>query len=193
MRGYKNAHRFPPVAIHPNDVHVSYPVRTDFDSESMPEHFAARYIVFRPSGIMPEFAIKIDGADLAPIDLRRLPPEDHDGIRRELQRHNSTGLRGWAAKFIVRKNGMALTENQGGHFTYQRSQEAQMTFKDFGGDIQEITLVMINMHPDVERVIIPGGSFGGAVSYMAGAPPVGKALERTGLSRFERTACDMEY
>ena len=29
------------------------------------------------------------------------------------------------------------------------------------------------MHPDVERVVIPGGSFGGSVSYMAGAPPTG--------------------
>ena len=41
-----------------------------------------------------------------------------------------------------------------------------MTFKDFGGNIQEVTLILINMHPDVERVVIPGGSFGGSVSYM---------------------------
>ena len=181
MRGYKKAHRFPPVAIHPNDVHASYPVRTDFDSESMPEHFAARYIVFRPAGIVPEFSIKIDGADLAPIDLRRLLPEDQNGIRSELQRLNGTGLRGWAAKFIVRKRNGTTEIREA--FTYQRSQEAQMTFKDFGGDIQEITLILINMHPDVERVIIPGGSFGGAVSYIAGDTSVGKAIERAGLSR----------
>ena len=172
IRGYRNAHRFPPVAIHPTDVHASYPVRTDFDSESMPEHFSARYIVFRPAGIMPEFAIKIDGADLAPIDLRRFPPEDQSDIRRELQRHNNTGLRGWAAKFVVRKRDGTTEIREA--FTYQRSQEAQMTFKDFGGDIQEITLILINMHPDVERVVIPGGSFGGSVSYMAGAPPTGR-------------------
>ena len=49
-----------------------------------------------------------------------------------------------------------------------------MTFEDFGGDIQEVTLVLINMHPDVERVIVPGGSFGGSVSYIAGAPPAGR-------------------
>ncbi len=30
LPGYRNAHRFPPVAIHPNDVHTSYPIRTDF-------------------------------------------------------------------------------------------------------------------------------------------------------------------
>ena len=169
--GYKNAHRFPPIAIHPNDVHTSYPVRADFDSESMPEHFSARYIVFRPVGVMPEFAVKIDGADLAPIDLRRLAPDDQQNIQSELQRHRNTGLRGWAAKFIVRKRNGTTEIREA--FTYQRSQEAQMTFKDFGGDIQEITLILINMHPDVERVVIPGGSFGGSVSYTAGAPPTG--------------------
>ena len=167
--GYKNAHRFPPIAIHPNDVHTSYPVRVDFDSESMPEHFSSRYIVFRPAGIMPEFAVKIDGADLAPIELHRLSPDDQENIQSELLRHAGTGLRGWAAKFIVKKrNGTTEIKEA---FTYQRSQEAQMIFKDFGGDIQEITLILINMHPDVERVVIPGGSFGGSVSYMAGAPP----------------------
>ena len=171
MPGYRNAHRFPPIAIHPNDVHASYPVRADFDSESMPEHFSTRYIVFRPSGMMPEFAVKIDGADLAPISLQHLAPDDRQDIQDELQRHAGTGLRGWAAKFIVKKrNGTTEIKEA---FTYHRSQEAQITFTDFGGDIQEITLILINMHPDVERVVIPGGSFGGSVSYMAGAPPTG--------------------
>ena len=171
MPGYKFAHRFPPVAIHPNDVHTSYPIRTDFDSEAMPEHFASRYIVFKPAGVVPEFAIKIDGADLAPIDMSNLTHTDRTRIQGELDRHTFTGLRGWAAKFIVKKrNGTTEIKEA---FTYQRSQEAQMTFKDFGGDIQEITLVLINMHPDVEQVIIPGGTFGGAVSYTAGTPPAG--------------------
>ena len=169
MQGYRNAHRFPPVAIHPNDVHTSYPVHADFDSESMPEHFAARYIVFRPTGVLPEFAVRVDGADLGPVDLRRLAPGDQTDIQEELDRLAGTGLRGWAAKFVIkRRDGRAeVTEA----FTYHRSQEAQMTFKDFGGDIQEITLILINMHPDVERVVVPGGSFGGAVSYTAGVPP----------------------
>ena len=171
MSGYRNAHRFPPVAIHPNDVHTSYPVRADFDSESMPEHFSSRYIVFRPAGVMPEFAVKIDGADLAPISLQNLAPDDRVDIQNELQRHAATGLRGWAAKFILKKRDGTTEIREA--FTYHRSQEAQMTFKDFGGDIQEITLILINMHPDVERVVIPGGSFGGFVSYMAGAPPTG--------------------
>ena len=171
MSGYRNAHRFPPIAIHPNDVHESYPVRADFDSESMPEHFSARYIVFRPAGIVPEFAVKIDGADLAPISLQHLAPDDRENIQDELQRHAGTGLRGWAAKFIVKKRDGTTEIREA--FTYHRSQEAQMTFKDFGGDIREITLILINMHPDVERVVIPGGSFGGSVSYIAGTPPVG--------------------
>ena len=120
---------------------------------------------------MPEFAIKIDGADLAPIDMRSLTQNDQRRIQGELDRHTFTGLRGWAAKFIVKKRNGTTEIREA--FTYQRSQEAQMTFKDFGGDIQEIVLVLINMHPDVEQVIIPGGTFGGSVSYTAGTPPTG--------------------
>ncbi len=168
---YRNAHRFPPVAIHITDVHSAYPVRTDFDSESMPEHFSARYVVFKPAGVMPEFAIKIDGADIAPIDMSLLTRDEQRDIQAELNRHTLTGLRGWAAKFIVRKRNGTTEIREA--FTYQRTQEGQITFNDFGGEIQEITLMLINMHPDVERVIIPGGSFGGAISYMAGAPPTG--------------------
>lgn len=172
LPGYRNAHRFPPVAIHPNDVHTNYPIRADFNSEAMPEHFSCRYIVFRPTGIMPEFAVKIDGADLAPIDMSRLTNTDRINIERELSRHNNLGLRGWAAKFVVKKRNGSTEVREA--FTYQRSQEAQMTFTDFGGDIKEITLILINMHPDVEQVIIPGGTFGGSVSYVAGAPPKGQ-------------------
>ena len=172
LPGYRNAERFPPVAIHPNDVHTHYPIRADFNSEAMPEHFSCRYIVFRPSGIMPEFAVKIDGADLAPIDMSRLTPDDQVRIQRELDRHRGTGLRGWAAKFVVKKRNGSTEVREA--FTYQRSQEAQMTFRDFGGNIQEIVLILINMHPDVEQVIIPGGTFGGSVSYTAGAPPKGQ-------------------
>ena len=171
-QGYTNAHRFPPVAIHPNDVHAAYPVRTDFDSESMPEHFAARYIVFQPTGVLPEFAVRIAGAALAPIDMRSLTRDDAEDIQDELNRHTFTGLRGWAAKFIVRKRNGTTEVREA--FTYQRAQEAQLTFEDFGGEIQEITLTLINMHPDVEQVIVPGGTFGGSVSYMAGPPPAGR-------------------
>ena len=170
--GYKNAERFPPVAIHPNDVHSHYPVRTDFDSEAMPEHFSCRYIVFRPQGVMPEFAIKIDGADLAPVDMSILNNSDRSNIESELRRLNNTGLRGWAAKFIIKKRNDKVEIREA--FTYHKSQEAQFTINDFGGVIEEIALILINMHADVEQVVIPGGTHGGFVSFVAGAPPIGQ-------------------
>ncbi len=170
--GYKNAERFPPVAIHPNDVHSHYPVRTDFNSESMPEHFSCRYFVFRPQGVMPEFAIKIDGADLAPADMSILNNSDRRNIESELRRLNNTGLRGWAAKFVVKKRNDKVEIREA--FTYHKSQEAQLTFNDFGGVIEEITLILINMHADVEQVVIPGGTHGGFVSFVAGPPPIGQ-------------------
>ena len=175
--------RQPPVAIHPNDVHTSYPIHTDFNSEAMPEHFASRYIVFKPTGVMPEFAIKIDGADLAPIDMRNLTQTDRTRIQAELTTITDTftGLRGWAAKFIIRK-GNGTTEIKEA-FTYQRSQEAQRTFKDFGGDIQEIALILINMHPDVEQVIIPGGTFGGSCQLYSRRATDRHAFQRTGHTR----------
>ena len=173
-RHYLNGDRFPPVAIHPNDIHDTYPVRIDFDSEAMPEPFSARYIVFEPpSGVvMDEFAIKVDGADIAPIDMSALSLTDRSEIQNELDRLDIYGLRGWGAKFIVEKRDGTHEIREA--FTYQRSQEGQITFNDFGGDIKKITLVLINVRPDVEQVIIPGGKyFGGAVSYMAGRPPAG--------------------
>ena len=82
------------------------------------------------------------------------------------------GLRGWGAKFIVEKRDGTHEIREA--FTYQRSQEGQITFNDFGGDIKKITLILINLRPDVEQVVVPGGAyFGGAVSYMAGRPPAG--------------------
>ncbi|MDE0505856.1 MAG: hypothetical protein OXI86_17400, partial [Candidatus Poribacteria bacterium] len=171
---YFNGHRFPPVAIHPNDIHHSYPLRVDFDAESMPEHFSSRYIVFEPPpGGMDEFAVKIDGADLAPIDMASLNASDRSAIQGELNRLLFTGLRGWGAKFIVERRDGTTTVREG--FTYHRAQETQLTFQDFGGAIRRIVLVLINLQPDVEHVIIPrGGYFGGSVSFMAGTPPRGK-------------------
>lgn len=171
---YFNGHRFPPVAIHPVDVHKTYPVRVDFDSESMPGPFSARYIVFEPplGVVMDEFAVKIDGADLAPIDMNTLTAEDRAEIQTELDRHNGTGLRGWGAKFVVEQRDGSTEVREA--FTYHRSQEAQVTFNDFGGEIKKITLILINVRPDVTHVVIPGGSFfGGSVSYIAGRPPTG--------------------
>ena len=183
---YLNGHRFPPVVIHPHDVHDTYPVRVDFDSEAMPEPFSSRYIVFEPTPgiVMDEFAIKVDGADIAPIDMNSLGLTDRDAIQRELDRLDILGLRGWGAKFIVEKRDGTHEIREA--FTYQRSQEGQIIFNDFGGDIKKITLILINLRPDVEQVVIPGGTFGGSVSYMAGRPPAG-ALSAPTLSQ-ERDA-----
>ena len=171
---YLNGHRFPPVVIHPSDIHDGYPIRVDFDSEAMPEPFSARYIVFEPPPgvVMNEFAVKVDGADIAPIDLSALHVTDRAAIQNELDRLDLFGVRGWGAKFIVEKRDGSHEIREA--FTYQRSQEGQITFNDFGGDIKKITLILINLRPDVEQVVIPGGGyFGGAVSYMAGRPPAG--------------------
>ena len=170
---YFNGHRFPPVVIHPHDVHDTYPVRVDWDSEAMPEPFSSRYIVFEPTPgvVMNEFAIKVDGADIAPIDMSSLKLEDYDNIQDQLDRLNLFGLRGWGTKFIVEKRDGTHEIREA--FPYQRSQEGQITFNDFGGDIKKITLILINVRPDVERVVVPGGAIGGSVSYMAGRPPVG--------------------
>ena len=170
---YLNGHRFPPVVIHPHDMHNTYPVRVDWDSEAMPEPFSSRYVVFEPTPgiVMNEFAVKVDGADIAPIDMSVLGVTDRAAIQRELDRLDILGVRGWGAKFIVEKRDGTHEIREA--FTYHRSQEGQITFSDFGGDIKKITLVLINLRPDVEEVVIPGGTFGGSVSYMAGRPPAG--------------------
>ena len=170
---YLNGHRFPPVVIHPHDVHNTYPVRVDWDSEAMPEPFSSRYIVFEPTPgiVMNEFAVKVDGADIAPIDMSPLDIENRSAIQGELDRLAILGVRGWGAKFIVEKRDGTHEIREA--FTYHRSQEGQIIFNDFGGDIKKITLILINLRPDVEEVVIPGGTFGGSVSYMAGPPPAG--------------------
>ncbi len=171
---YFNGHRFPPVAVHASDIHKSYPVRVEFDSESMPEHFSARYVVFEPpTSRIDEFSVKIDGADLAPIDMSALVQDDRSAIQVELDRHTLTGLRGWGAKFVIERQDGTTEIREA--FTYHRSQEAQVTFRGFGVEIQKITLVLINLRPDVEDVVVPGGSyFGGSVTYVAGQSPSGR-------------------
>ena len=179
---YFNGHRFPPVVIHPHDVHNTYPIRVDWDSEAMPEPFSSRYIIFEPTPgiVMNEFAVKVDGADIAPIDMSFLEVTDRAAIQGELDRLDILGVRGWGAKFIVEKRDGTHEIREA--FTYHRSQEGQITFSDFGGDIKKITLILINLRPDVEEVVIPGGTFGGSVSYMAGRPPAG-ALSTPTLSQ----------
>ena len=52
---------------------------------------------------MNEFAVKVDGADIAPIDMSALHVTDRAEIQNELDRLDTFGVRGWGAKFIVEK------------------------------------------------------------------------------------------
>merc|ERR1712098_588082 len=66
-------------------------------------------------------------------------------------------------------------------FLYQKSQSGQITFDGFGSNIQRLTLIMINVRPGTERVIMPyynkekkEGIHPGEFRYMAGEPPKGR-------------------
>jgi len=154
---YFNGHRIPPVAIHLDNVHRRYPVNKNLDSEQMPEHFSSRYVVFEPTpGVNQTLAVKINGGDITDEE--------------DLSRLQNFGLRGWGAKLI-------LEMDDGSHqiddiLTFHRSQEGQNTYKDFGTKIKKIILILINLHPDIER---PGDH----ISYAAGAPPSGRLLTPT--------------
>jgi len=149
---YLNGHRFPPVAVHLDDIHNRYPVFKYFDSQEMPEHFSSRYVVFEPaSDVNQTFAIRIDGGDIN-------DPE-------ELGRLRNFGLRGWGAKLIIEGNDGSVDVDE--IFTFSRSQEGQKTFQDFGAKIKKITLILINLHPDIQHET-------DSISYAAGVPPIGK-------------------
>ena len=149
---YFNGNRFPPVAVHLDDVHNKYPVFKHFDSQEMPEHFSSRYVVFEPSSDVKEnFAIRVNGGDIN-------DPE-------ELSRLRIAGLRGWGAKLIIEESNGSVNVDE--IFTFSQSQEGQKTFQDFGTKIKKITLVLINLHPDIQREY-------NSISYAAGPPPAGK-------------------
>ena len=184
-RHYFNGNRFPRVAINPTNIHNSYPIHRYYNDKEMPEAFGARYVVFNPpedGQVFEDFAVRIDGMDIAPIDLRTIEiAERREKIEKELSRLGSTGLRGWGVKFIVHKSN-GITEDTE-VFTYHRSQEAQMNFQNFGkhSDITKIVLILINIHPDIEQVITPDydqqtgeNATGGSISYNAGVPPAGR-------------------
>ena len=149
---YFKGNRIPPVAIHLDDIYETYPAQRLLDSGQMPEHFGSRYVVFEPSaGVNQTLAVKINGGDIT---------DDED-----LSRLQNFGLRGWSAKLI-------LEMDDGSHqiddiLTFHRSQEGQNTYKDFGTKIRKIILILINLHPDIERI-------GDHISYAAGEPPSGK-------------------
>ena len=153
---YFNGHRYPRVAIHPDDMHSFYPLERQLTHESMPEHFSTRYIVFEPDGRDEPFSIMIDGTDITDSqDLNLLAQQ---------------GLRGWGAKLIIEHTDGRTSIDE--ILPLHRSQLGQRTFESFGRSIRRIVMPLANLTPDVE---MPGSG----VRYVAGIPPRGTLSEPT--------------
>ena len=154
-RFYSRGFEYPPVAIHLDNIHEEYPVRMDLDSEGAPEHLGARYIRFsgrRVRGGQETLSIKVDGSDITESD--------------ELQSLDILGTRGWGAKLIVHRKGRPPKADE--IFLFQMSQEGQRNFADFGTEIEEVVLILSNLHPELDTE---------SISYSAGEPPAGKLSE----------------
>jgi hypothetical protein len=151
-RFYSHGAEYPPVPVHLDDVISKYPMKTDLDTERAPENLGARYIRFLPSAGSQNITIKIDGSDITDIT--------------EIQRLKASGTRGWGAKLIIYQKDRKPRVDE--IMTFPRSQEGQRTYANFGNEIEEIVLVLSNLHPDLDI---------SSVSYSAGQPPVGKLSE----------------
>jgi len=151
-RFYSRGRDYPPIPIHLDDVIAKYPMKTDLDSERAPENLGARYIRFLPSSDQNSITIKVNGTDITDTD--------------ELQRLFTYGTRGWGAKLIVyQKNRSPRVEEM---LLFPSSQEGQITFSNFGSQIEEIVLILSNLHPDLDIY---------GISYSSGQPPKGKLSE----------------
>jgi len=148
-RFYSYGFDYPPVAIHLDNIHQEYPVRMELDSEQAPENLGARYIRFLPSPGQDTLSIKVDGSDIT----------DTDG----LQSLDIWGMRGWGAKLVIHRKGKEPKPDE--IFLFRTSQEGQRNFTDFGTDIEEVVLILSNLHPDLDTQ---------SVSYTAGKQPAGK-------------------
>jgi hypothetical protein len=159
-RFYSHGVEYPPVPIHLDDVISKYPMKTDLDTEESPENLGARYIRFLPQEGQNSISIKIDGSDITDPD--------------DLQRLNSLGTRGWGAKLIIYQKDRSPRVEE--IMPFQMSQEGQRSYSNFGTEIQEIVLILSNLHPDLDIY---------SVSYSAGQPPAGK-LSEPKLSRNDK-------
>jgi len=159
-RFYSHGTEYPPVPVHLDDVISKYPMKTDLDTEKAPENLGARYIRFLPSEGQNSISIKIDGSDITvPDDLLRL---------------DVFGTRGWGAKLIIyQKDRLPQVDEI---MPFRMSQEGQRNYTDFGTEIQEIVLILSNLHPDLDIY---------SVSYSAGPQPTGK-LSEPKLSRNDK-------
>jgi len=151
-RFYSRGYDYPPVPVHLDDIHNKYPVKSDLDAEKAPENLGARYIRFLPSEDQNTLSIKVDGSDITDPD--------------DLQRLQSIGTRGWGAKLIIYQKDRSPRTDE--ILLFQRSQEGQRNYASFGTEIEEIVLILSNLHPDLDIQ---------SVSYSAGQPPEGKLSE----------------
>jgi len=150
-RHYRNGSRYPPVAIHPQDFIRRYPAQVRLIEGEMPEHMGARYIELMPDSKHREIWIRVDARDIT-------DPE-------ELDRLKVKGLYGWGVKMIThRSDGSTKVTDL---YLFPRSQQGQIKVEGFGGDVRGVTVILINLDPDLER---PGEY----VTLYAGEPPSGK-------------------
>lgn len=149
---YSHGYKYPSVAIHLDNIHKEYPVRMDLDSEQSPENLGARYIRFLPVPGQDEITIKVDGSDVT-------EPDDLEPLR-------VFGTRGWGARLVIHRKDKSPRLDE--IFLFPASQEGQKDFKGFGTDIEEIVLILSNLHPDLDI---------GSISYAAGRKPSGSLSE----------------
>ena len=177
--GYRDAERYPPIGIHPQDRNNVYPTQLVYDERVIPAAMSSRYVVFEPppGGIPGKFSIKIKGATVQElIDAGGLLDFENGEPSASFYRQwlEIVGLRGWAAPLIIEKtNGEVVLDEI---FTFSLSQEGQKDFEGFGNDIKRITMIVINIRPDADE---PGNY----ISYSAGAKPRGvlENLQATAL------------
>ncbi len=168
-RFYSRGADYPPIAIHLDNIHREYPVKVEIDIDQAPEHLGARYIRFLPAPGQETLSIKVDGSDV--IDLQELQSldaatdlEELDRLNRELDYLDIWGTRGWGAKLVIHRKGRPPKPDE--ILLFQISQEGQRNFTGFGTDIQEVVLILSNLHPDLAAIQ--------SVSYSAGQQPYGQ-------------------
>jgi len=159
-RFYSQGYKYPAVPIHLDNIHEKYPTRVDLDSEKAPEHLGARYIRFLPATGQETLSIKVNGSDVTKSD--------------DLQSLSVWGTRGWGAKLVIYQRGRSPKTDE--IFLFPRSQEGQRNFTNFGTEIEEVVLILSNLHPDLD---VSG------VSYSAGQQPAGR-LSEPRLSRNDK-------
>lgn len=134
-RHYRNGSRYPPVAIHPQDFIRRYPAQIHLIEGEMPEHMGARYIELLPDGEHDRIWIRVDARDITDPD--------------ELERVKSSGLYGWGVKVILHMTSGSRKVKE--LYLFPKSQQGQMKIEGFGSEVSRVTVILINLDPDLER------------------------------------------